>query len=103
MLEAAPSVYSSSKYAALARKQYSFQVSAFNPKYFGALGDYLSKYTVNKYLMNLDKKMWADYEERSAEITYIYFVPTIAAATTLFYLLKRRNNSSTKSPAMARM
>ena len=49
--------------------------------------------------MNVDKKLRSDYEERSAEINYIYIYPSIVATTTLFYLIRkaRRNKVETKA------
>lgn len=53
--------------------------------------------------MNVDKKWWADYEERSSEINYLYVFPSVATATTLFYLIKRRNRNEEKVPITAKI
>lgn len=103
LLESAPAIYDKRKYAALQRKQFSIQLKRFNPQYLGFVGDYISKYTVNKYLMNLDKKWWADYEERTSEINYLYVFPSVAAATTFLYLIGRKKRSEENVPAIAKI
>ena len=121
LLEAAPNTYNPSRYAALARKQYSIQLRGFNPEYLGRLGDTISKYTgktpllflifeltpqlyiVNKYLMNADKKLYAEFDERTAELILLYFVPTFAGLGALTYFMRSKKKPSKKEPGLAKL
>jgi hypothetical protein len=53
--------------------------------------------------MNVDKKWWADNEERTSEINYLYVFPSVAAATTLLYLIGRKKRKEEKTPAIAKI
>jgi hypothetical protein len=53
--------------------------------------------------MNIDKKWWADYEERQAEINYLYIYPSLLSAASLVYLLKRRKRGGQKTPELAKI
>ncbi|CAI2366190.1 unnamed protein product [Moneuplotes crassus] len=99
LYDVAPDVYDKSKYAPLVRKQFSIQLKRFNPAYFGRFGDFISKHTVHNYLINLDKKLKSDYEERDAEINYLYIYPTLIGTASLFYLIRRARNGKQKMKA----
>ena len=61
----------------------------------------MTKGIAYNYLINMDKRLKADYEERDTEINYLYVYPSIFATAGLFYLIKKARES--KVPQKAKM
>jgi len=53
--------------------------------------------------MNVDKKWLAIYDERQAEINYLYVYPGLLSFASIVYLLRRRSQNENKAPAVAKM